>query len=129
MSTPSSVKRKLERDPELAPKIKELKYFFRHDYKNLPPESQELQECYNYYNENHTNKVSYALFLDYIPKIKQKMLEKELKYFFLHDYQKLPLSGWGLKEYYNYYNEHHTNKVSFSLFSQYFPTIDFLVLY
>ena len=57
-----------------------------------------------------------------------KIVRKELKYFFLHDYQTLPLSGWGLKEYYNYYNEHHTNKASYEMFIKYFPPLDFLVL-
>ena len=58
----------------------------------------------------------------------KKIVRKELKYFFLHDYQTLPLSGWGLKEYYNYYNEHHTNKASYEMFIKYFPPLDFLVL-
>ena len=62
------------------------------------------------------------------PKDINRKIRKELKYFFLHDYQVLPLEGWGLKEYYNYYNEHHTNKVSYEMFIKYFPPLDYLVL-
>ena len=58
----------------------------------------------------------------------KKIIRKELKYFFLHDYQILPLEGWGLKEYFNYYNEHHKIKVSYEMFLKYFPPLDFLAL-
>ena len=58
----------------------------------------------------------------------KKIVRKELKYFFLHDYQTLPLEGWGLKDYYNYYNEHHTNKATYEMFLKAFPFWDLLVL-
>ena len=59
--------------------------------------------------------------------IKKKSIIKQIKEFYNTDYKQLPIN-WRPRQYYDYYNEHHNDKVSYDKFIKYMPMWDYIIM-
>ena len=59
--------------------------------------------------------------------IKKKSINNQIKEFFNTEYKQLPYD-WRPRQYYEYYNEHHNDKVSYDKFIKYMPYMDYIIL-
>ena len=59
--------------------------------------------------------------------IKKKSINNQIKEFYNTEYKQLPYD-WRPRQYYEYYNEHHNDKVSYDKFIKYMPVWDFIIL-
>ena len=59
--------------------------------------------------------------------IKKKSINNQIKEFYNTEYKQLPYD-WRPRQYYEYYNEHHNDKVSYDKFIKYMPYMDYIIL-
>ena len=59
--------------------------------------------------------------------IKKKSINNQIKEFYNTEYKQLPYN-WRPRQYYDYYNEHHNDKVSYDRFIKYMPYMDYIIL-
>ena len=85
------------------------------------------EEIFNKLDDKPIEVIKYVDIATQTKPIKRKSVINQLKEFYDTEYKRLPYN-WRPREYFNYYNEHHIDKVSYDKFIKYMPFWDYIIL-